>query len=124
MCLKFEMKFNLIWNAKMILTKLHSKFYLQELLQVFTDQNEKLERRNQDNQEARTCKICMDEEVIQKKSNNNKTLFSKILLFYFQVSYILNPCNHAVCCNTCVKDIRNCPICRNLIHYSSMIYFS
>ena len=78
MCLKFEMKFNLIWNAKMILTKLHSKFYLQELLQVFTDQNEKLERKNQDNQEARICKICMDEEVI----------FSKIIIIiikaYFQ----------------------------------------
>ena len=37
---------------------------LQALLQVFTDQNEKLERKNQDNQEARICKICMDEEVI------------------------------------------------------------
>ena len=124
-CLKIEMKFNLIWNAKMILTKLHSKFYLQELLQVFTDQNEKLERKNQDNQEARICKICMDEEVFFSKIKKQiKPLFSKIFLFHFQVSHILNPCNHAVCCNTCVKDIRNCPICRNLIHYSSMIYFS
>ena len=54
------------------------------MLQVFTDQNEKLERRNQDNQEARTCKICMDEEVIPKKVIIIKPYFQKYFYSIFR----------------------------------------
>ena len=69
--------------------RLHSKFYFQELLQVFTDQNEKLERRNQDNQEARTCKICMDEELAQGKPHNHtqSTQSSTIAQSHNQIAF-------------------------------------
>ena len=75
---------------------------LQESLKIFGDKNRKLERRNQDLKDSRLCKVCMDQEVSQ----------------------ILNPCNHVICCNNCINSIQKCPISRKNIESSQMIYFS
>ena len=75
---------------------------LQESLKSFEDQNLKLDHRNQDLEDSRLCKICMDQEVSQ----------------------LLNPCNHVVCCNNCITNLEQCPICRKNIENSIMIYFS
>ena len=75
---------------------------LQESLRTFEDQNLKLDNRNQELEDSRLCKICMVEEVSQ----------------------LLNPCNHVVCCNDCIARLQECPICRTNIEDSKMIYFS
>ena len=75
---------------------------LQESLRTFEDQNLKLDNRNQELEDSRLCKICMVEEVSQ----------------------LLNPCNHVVCCNDCIPRLQECPICRTNIEDSKMIYFS
>ena len=77
------------------------KISLQESLIIFGDQNLKLERRNQDLQDSRMCKICMDQEVSQ----------------------VFNPCSHAICCNICINSLQKCPICRKNIESSQMLYF-
>ena len=69
---------------------------LQESLKIFED------HKNQDLPDSRLCKICMDQEVSQ----------------------LLNPCNHVVCCNNCINRIQECPICRTNIESSKLIYFS
>ena len=68
---------------------------LQESLKIYKDQNLDL-------QDSRLCKICMDQEVSQ----------------------VLKPCNHVVCCNNCITNIETCPICRKNIENSEIIYFS
>ena len=73
----------------------HKIVGLQESLKIFEDQN-------QDLQDSRLCKICMVEDVSQ----------------------VLNPCNHVVCCNDCITSLQKCPICRKDIENSKMIYFS
>ena len=75
---------------------------LQESLKTFEDQNLKLDNRNQELEDSRLCKICMVEEVSQ----------------------LLNPCNHVVCCNDCIRRLQECPICRANIESSKLIYFS
>ena len=80
----------------------HNIGVLQESLKIFRDENLKLDHRNQDLQDSRLCKICMDQEVSQ----------------------VLNPCNHVVCCNNCITSLQECPICRTNIENSKMIYFS
>ena len=77
------------------------KISLQESLIIFGDQNLKLERRNQDLQDSKMCKICMDQEVSQ----------------------VFNPCSHAICCNICINSLQKCPICRKNIESSQMLYF-
>merc|ERR1711971_132680 len=52
-------------------------------------------------QDLRNCKVCLVEEV----------------------SRVLSPCYHAICCNTCIKGIEICPICRAKIQDSHMIFF-
>ena len=52
-------------------------------------------------QDSRNCKVCLVEEV----------------------SRVLSPCYHAICCNTCIKSIKICPICRAKIQDSQMIFF-
>ena len=74
----------------------------KESLKVSEDQNLRLERQVQDLQDSIMCKICMDQKVSQ----------------------FLSPCNHAVCCKSCIKSIKECPICRNTIENSHTIYFS
>ena len=74
----------------------------QESLKVSEDQNLRLERQVQDLQDSIMCKICMDQKVSQ----------------------FLSPCNHAVCCKSCIKSIKECPICRETIEISHTIYFS
>ena len=71
-------------------------------LKMSEDRNLTLERKNQDLQDSRMCKICMDKEVSQ----------------------VFNPCHHAICCDNCVKSILKCPICRKNIENSHTIYFS
>ena len=80
----------------------HKIVGLQESLKIFEDQNLKLDHKNQDLQDSRLCKICMDQEVSQ----------------------VLDPCNHIVCCNNCINSIQTCPICRTNVESSKMIYFS
>ena len=43
--------------------------------------------------EARTCKICMDNEV----------------------EVVLLPCGHSVSCVNCADKLKNCPVCRKFI---------
>ena len=74
----------------------------QESLKVFEDENLRLERQVQDLQDSIMCKLCMDQKVSQ----------------------FLSPCNHAVCCKSCIKGIKKCPICRKTIESSHIIYFS
>ena len=76
----------------------HQIVGLQESLKISEDQN----HQNQDLQDSRLCRICMDQEVSQ----------------------LLNPCNHVVCCNNCITKLEQCPICRKNIENSIMIYFS
>ena len=71
-------------------------------LKMSEDRNLTLERRNQDLQDSRMCKICMDKEVSQ----------------------VFEPCHYAICCDNCVKSILKCPICRKNIENSHTIYFS
>ena len=80
----------------------HQIVGLQESLESFGDQNLRLDHKNQELQDSRLCKICMDQEVSQ----------------------LLIPCNHVVCCNNCIIKIQECPICRKNIEDSKMIYFS
>ena len=80
----------------------HQIVGLQESLESFGDQNLRLDHKNQELQDSRLCKICMDQEVSQ----------------------LLNPCNHVVCCNNCINRIQECPICRTNIESSKLIYFS
>ena len=74
----------------------------QESLKVSEDENLRLERQVQDLQDSIMCKLCMDQKVSQ----------------------FLSPCNHAVCCKSCIKGIKKCPICRKTIENSHIIYFS
>ena len=75
---------------------------LNEFLKIAEDQNSKLEKEIQNVKESRLCKICLDNEVSQ----------------------VFLPCGHSICCNECVVGIQICPICRENIRKSQMIYFS
>ena len=75
---------------------------LNDFLKIAEDQNSKLEKENQNIKESRLCKICLDKEVSQ----------------------VFLPCGHSICCNECVVGIQICPICRENIRKSQMIYFS
>ena len=75
---------------------------LNEFLKIAEDQNSKLEKEIQNVKESRLCKICLDKEVSQ----------------------VFLPCGHSICCNECVVGIQICPICRDNIQKSQMIYFS
>jgi len=52
-----------------------------------------LEEENRKLKEARTCRVCMDNEI--------NTVFL--------------PCGHLSCCEMCSKSLSDCPICRNVI---------
>ena len=69
-----------------------------ELLKDCFEKTKKFARRLQD---SRNCKVCLVEEV----------------------SRVLSPCYHAICCNTCIKSIKICPICRAKIQDSQKIFF-
>ena len=66
------------------------------------DQNSKLEKEIQNVKESRLCKICLDREVSQ----------------------VFLPCGHSICCNMCIIGIKICPICRENIQKSQILYFS
>ena len=73
-----------------------------EFLKIAEDQNSKLEKEIQNVKESRLCKICLDREVSQ----------------------VFLPCGHSICCNMCVIGIKICPICRENIRKSQILYFS
>ena len=75
---------------------------LNEFLKIAEDQNSKLEKEIQNVKESRLCKICLDREVSQ----------------------VFLPCGHSICCNMCVIGIKICPICRENIRKSQILYFS
>ena len=66
------------------------------------DKIQNLEGKIQKIEESRLCKICLDKEVSQ----------------------VFLPCGHSICCNECVVGIQICPICRENVRKSQMIYFS
>ena len=51
--------------------------------------------------EARTCKICMDNEV----------------------EVVLLPCGHSVSCVNCADKLINCPVCRQFIKRIHRTFF-
>jgi hypothetical protein len=69
---------------------------------AFDDSARSLMEENRQLKEAKTCKICMDEEV----------------------NIVFLPCGHLACCNSCAPALRNCPICRALIRGTVRIYLS
>jgi len=71
-------------------------------LKLALDNMKKLSREVQTLKESRTCKLCMDKEVSQ----------------------VLLPCGHVICCNHCIAKIQKCPICRAEIINSQIVYFS
>merc|ERR550534_2538454 len=73
-----------------------------EFLKIAEDQNSKLEKEIQNVKESRLCKICLDREVSQ----------------------VFLPCGHSICCNKCVIGLQICPICRENIRKSQILYFS
>jgi len=60
---------------------------------IANDEAQKLEEENRKLKEARTCRVCMDQEI--------NTVFL--------------PCGHLSCCESCAKSLTDCPICRNVI---------
>jgi len=60
---------------------------------IGNDEAQKLEEENRKLKEARTCRVCMDQEI--------NTVFL--------------PCGHLSCCESCAKSLTDCPICRNVI---------
>jgi len=68
-----------------------------------TSQNPmELEQENQRLKEARTCKICMDNEI----------------------GVVFLPCGHFICCVKCAPSLRDCPYCRQAIHGTVKTYMS
>jgi len=68
-----------------------------------TSQNSmELEQENQRLKEARTCKICMDNEI----------------------GVVFLPCGHFICCVKCAPSLRDCPYCRQAIHGTVKTYMS
>ena len=61
-----------------------------------------LEQENQRLKEARTCKICMDNEI----------------------GVVFLPCGHFICCVKCAPSLRDCPYCRQAIHGTVKTYMS
>jgi len=61
-----------------------------------------LEQENQRLKEARTCKICMDNEI----------------------GVVFLPCGHFICCVKCAPSLRDCPYCRQSIHGTVKTYMS
>lgn len=57
---------------------------------------------NRQLKEAKTCKVCFDEEV----------------------NIVFLPCGHLACCNNCAPALRNCPICRAFIRGTVRIFLS
>jgi len=70
-------------------------------VELLKDCFEKREKFAHGLQDSRNCKVCLVEEV----------------------SRVLSPCYHAICCNTCIKSIKICPICRAKIQDSRKIFF-
>jgi len=68
----------------------------------YLEKMKKLNREVQTLKQSLTCKLCMDKEVSQ----------------------VLLPCGHVICCNQCVAKIQICPICRGEIVDSKIVYFS
>ena len=95
-------------EAEIVTTKSDNETTLkwtQDHILHLETENEKLKTESVELKEAafrRTCKICMDEEV----------------------SHVFQPCGHAICCGTCVEQVRECPCCRKKVQKASMIYFS
>lgn len=64
--------------------------------------NQDLKRELRELKDERLCKVCLDG----------------------QVSHVFVPCGHAVCCGTCVGNIKECPLCRSRLQGSIIIYFT
>lgn len=64
--------------------------------------NRDLKRQLQELKDERLCKVCLDGPV----------------------SHVFIPCGHAVCCGTCVGNIKECPLCRCRLQGSTIIYFT
>ena len=78
-------------------------------IQNFENKNKNLEAqaKNFENQaknleEARLCKICMEDEIC----------------------YAFIPCGHQISCENCVTELKNCPICRKKITKCFKTYLS
>jgi hypothetical protein len=49
---------------------------------------------------------------------------SCIICIQFPVVVLFDPCRHAVCCEKCSKQLKQCPICRAPLTFTSRILFS
>lgn len=49
---------------------------------------------------------------------------SKICLICYvnNKNILIKPCNHVCCCDGCIKEIQNCPLCDKRIHSTEKIY--
>lgn len=63
---------------------------------------ESLERENARLKEARTCKVCMDNEI----------------------GVVFLPCGHLICCVNCAPSLKDCPMCRTSIQGTVRTFLS
>ena len=65
--------------------------YMEKLMQNY----EKLQVKNKELEDARLCKVCMEDEIC----------------------FVFIPCGHICTCENCAVngDLKNCPICREKI---------
>lgn len=63
---------------------------------------ETLERENARLKEARTCKVCMDNEI----------------------GVVFLPCGHLICCVNCAPSLKDCPMCRTSIQGTVRTFLS
>ena len=67
------------------------------------------------------------EELItcsEKKIKNLEDRFECIICLNNERNNLFLPCKHLVCCSSCIKKIKFCPLCQKEISSNIKIYFS